>query len=124
MRKTEKFYHKHENEIYKIQFRQAKQAKCNSVTAVECTYYRSKVENCRDDSSNLYGLLNGLVGKSNGENPLLTRSNELQLANECIRYFLMKVKGQKASLFPIFQISLSRILLKLTRKIFFALYAQ
>ena len=36
--------------------------------------------------------MNGLLGKSNGENPLPIRSNDLQLANEFSKYFLLKVK--------------------------------
>ena len=93
MRKAEKLYHKHGNEFYKNQFRIAKQAKCNLVTAAKCNYYRQKIETCRNDSAKLYGLLNGLLGKSNGENPLPIRSNDLQLANEFSKYFLLKVKG-------------------------------
>ena len=37
--------------------------------------------------------MNGLLGKSNGENPLPIRSCDLQLANKFIKYFLLKVKG-------------------------------
>ena len=36
--------------------------------------------------------LNGLLGKSNGENPLPIRSNDFQLTNEFSEYFLLKVK--------------------------------
>ena len=61
MRKEEKLYHKHGNEFYKTQFRIDKQAKHNWVTAVKCSYYRLKIENCSKDSSKLYGLLNGLL---------------------------------------------------------------
>ena len=62
MGKTEKLYHKHGNEFYKTQSRIAKQAKCNLVRAAKCNYSRQKIETCRNDSSKLYGLLNGLLG--------------------------------------------------------------
>ena len=86
-------YHKHGNEFYKTHLRIAKQAKYKLVTAAKCNYYRQKIETCRKDSAKLYGLLNGLLGKSNGGNPLPIRSNELQLANELSKYFLLKVKS-------------------------------
>ena len=66
-----------------------------------------KTDNCR---STLFKCVNGLkvkISKSIGENPLPIRSNGLQLENELSKYFLLKVKGQKASLFPIFQFCLS-----------------
>ena len=43
LRKAENFYHKHSSEFQKTQFRIAKQAKCNLVTADKYTYYMSKV---------------------------------------------------------------------------------
>ena len=84
--------HKHGDDFYKTQFRIAKQAKCNFVTAAKCTSYRSKIADCKNDSSKLYGLLNGLLGKSNGENPLPIRSSNFQLANGFSEYFLLKIK--------------------------------
>ena len=129
MRTAEKLYHKHGDEFYKTQFRIAKQAKGYLFTVIECTYYGSKIENCRNDSSKLYSLLKGLLDKSYGENPLLIRSNDLQLADEFSKYFLVKVEGisdmfenfppSKSQLIPDFQICLPRILLKRTKK-----YAQ
>ena len=40
----------------------------------------------------MYGLLNGLLGQSIGENPLPIRSSDLQLANKFSVYFLLEVK--------------------------------
>ena len=79
MRKAEKLYHKHGNELYKIQFLIAKQAKCNLVTAAKCKYSRSKIENCWNDSTKLFGLLNGLLGKSKGESKILLTASEIKL---------------------------------------------
>ena len=63
------------------------------VTAAKYTYYRSKIADCKIDSSKLYGLLNGLLGKSNGENPSPIRSSDFQLANEFSEYILLNVKS-------------------------------
>ena len=82
VRKTEKLYNKHGNEFYKTKFHITKQAKCYLVTAAKCNYYKQKTETCRNDSAKLYGLLNRLLGKSNDENPLSIRSNDLQSAKE------------------------------------------
>ena len=70
MRKAEILYHKHGKDFKKTQFRKAKQAKCNLATAAKCTYNKSKITDCMNDSSKLYGFLNWLLGMSNGENPL------------------------------------------------------
>ena len=92
MRKAEKLCRKFDNDYYSTQFRTAKQEKCNLVTAAKCTDYRSMDADCKNDSSKLYALLNGLLGKSNGENPLPIRSCYFQLANEFNEYFLLEVK--------------------------------
>ena len=63
------------------------------VTATKCTYYSSKITDCKNDSSKLYGLLNGLLGKSNCKNLLPIRSIDFQLANDFCEYFLLKVKS-------------------------------
>ena len=63
MRKAEQLYHKHGNDYYKTQFLIAIQAKCNLVTPAKCTYYRSKISDCKNDSSNLNVLLYGRFGK-------------------------------------------------------------
>ena len=93
MRKAEKLHHKYGNDYYKTQIRIAKQATCNLVMAAKCTYYRPKIADCKNDSSKLYSLLKGLLGKSNDENPLPNRSSDSQLANEFSEYFLLKVKS-------------------------------
>ena len=75
MRKAENLYHEYGNDYYKTKIRKAKQAKCNFVTAAKCTYCISQISDPQNDSSKLYCLLNGLLGKSNDENPLPIRSS-------------------------------------------------
>ena len=93
IRRAEKLYYKYSNDYYKTQSRIAKQEKFNLVTADKCTYYRSKIEDFRNELSKLYDLLNRILGWSNGESPLPIRSNDLQLANEFSEYFVLKVEG-------------------------------
>ena len=93
VRKAEKFYYKYDNDHYKTQFRIAKQAKCNLVTADKYTYLRSKIQNCRKDKSKLNDFSNVLLGNSDGENPLSIRSDDLKLANEFSECFLLKFEG-------------------------------
>ena len=92
MRKAEKLYHKYANDYYKTRFGIAQQAKCIFFTAAKCTYCRSKTADCKIDSSKSHCLINGLLGKSNGENRLPIRSSDFQLANKFSEYFLLKVK--------------------------------
>ena len=92
MRKAEKLYLKHGNEYYEAQFRLAKQAKCNLVTAAKCEYYKAKIGECTNDSSKLYRVLNKLLGKTNGNIPLPTRTNDFDLANDFSMHFLLKVR--------------------------------
>ena len=86
-------FHKNGKDYYKTQFRIVKNAKCHLVKGAKCAHFRSKFEDCRKDSSKLCGLLNGLLGKSKGENRLPIRSSDLQLTNEFSEYFLLKVEG-------------------------------
>ena len=93
MRPAEKLYQRHGGERFQNRFRIAKQAKCNKVTAAKCNYYKTKIDDCKDDSTKLYRVLNSLLGKTAGDKCLPSRTNDMQLANEFSNYFLQKVKN-------------------------------
>ena len=73
-----------------------------------------KIDDCKNASSKLYGLLIELLGKSNCKNPLPIWLSDFQLANEFSEYFLLKVKrisdmfenisGSKSQLIPNFPV--------------------
>ena len=50
--KVDRFNYQYSIDYYKAKFRKVKQAICNLVTVAKFTYYRSKIEDCRNDSSN------------------------------------------------------------------------
>ena len=67
------------------------------VKAKKNTCISNKILECGKDSKRLYKLFNNLTG-STKENPLPPRTDDKQLADEIVNYFIDKIKNIRAIL--------------------------
>ena len=97
MRKAEKLYKRHKTSFYRDEYRRLLQVKCDLILRAKVAYYGGKIENCKNDSKKLYGVLNGLLGKNTKDYVLPQHDSDYALANDFKDFFLSKVMDLKNS---------------------------
>ena len=97
MRKDEKLYKRHKTDLYRDKYRRSLQAKCDLVNRAKASHYGGKIENCKNNSRKLHGVLNGLLGKNTKDYILPQHVSDYSLANDFKDFFLLKVANLKNS---------------------------
>ena len=97
MRKDEKLYKRHKTDPYRDKYRRSLQAKCDLVNRAKASHYGGKIENCKNNSRKLHGVLNGLLGKNTKDYILPQHVSDYSLANDFKDFFLLKVANLKNS---------------------------
>ena len=92
LRRVEKKLYRNKTEENRIEFNRLRQEKCNLVEEVKKKYYMEKIKSCGSNFSDLYRLLNGLIGKNLISAKLPSGHSLETLPEKCIGYFIDKMK--------------------------------
>jgi len=101
LRKAEKLFLRHKTDFYREKFKELQQFKCKLVAKTKISFYTGKIGECKNDSKELFRVLNGLLGKSKSFILPQCHSDEV-LANRFRDFFLKKIDDITSSFDPNF----------------------